>query len=41
MVYYERLGKKLEIFWNKSSLSGCNWSILNAQGQKPMCAIHF
>ena len=25
-------GKKLEIFWNKISLTGCKWSSLNAPG---------
>ena len=32
MVYNGRLGKKVEIFWNKISLTGYNWSILNAPG---------
>ena len=26
------LGKKVEIFWNKISLTGCKWSSLNAPG---------
>ena len=28
MVYYGRLSKKVELFWNKISLTGCKWSIL-------------
>ena len=28
MVYYVRLGKKVEIVWNKISLTGCKWSSL-------------
>ena len=30
MVYYGRLGKKAELFWNKISLTGSIWSSLNA-----------
>ena len=32
MVYYGRLGKKVEISWNKISFTGCQWSSLNAPG---------
>ena len=30
MVYFGCLGKKVEIFWNKISLTVCKWSSLNA-----------
>ena len=30
MVYYGELGKKMEIFWDKISSTGCKWSSLNA-----------
>ena len=32
MVYYGRLGKKLEILRNKISLTDCKWFSLNAPG---------
>ena len=36
MVYYGRLLKKVEIFLNKISLTGCKWSILSAPGSEPL-----
>ena len=30
MVYYGELGKKVESFWNKISITGYKWSSLNA-----------
>ena len=32
MVYYGRLGKKVDFFWNKISLTGWKWSSLKAPG---------
>ena len=32
MVYYGRLGKKVDILWNKNSSTGCKWSSLNVSG---------
>ena len=34
MVYYGRLAKKVEILWNKISLTGCKRSSLNAPGSE-------
>ena len=30
--YYGKHGKKVDILWNKISLTGCKWSSLNAPG---------
>ena len=32
MDYYGRLGRKVEIFWDKISLTSCKWPSFNASG---------
>ena len=32
MVYYERMGKRVETYWTKISLIGCKWSSSAAHG---------
>ena len=39
--YYGRLSKKGQVFLNKISLTGCQWSNLNALRSEPLSLIQF